>query len=323
MLKFKTMKDVVDHLQQPLPDHERLNAVGKFLRRTSLDELPQLLNVFKGEMSIVGPRPLLVRYLPWYTETEKKRHQVKPGITGYAQVNGRNILSWDERLALDVFYTGHISFGLDITILFKTIAQLLFPGKKVAVDPRSTLNDFDDERSRKQSIRISESILLRKPVPNDAAQLMEVKNNREAASLLEHENAGYTLFDLQQWTMFHLTNPYNLVYAIVDAENEKIIGHAGFYDMRNQQCDYGILIGLPAYWHKGIGQSVTKKFLSMGFHKFDLQNIYLTVLQKNTRAVELYKRLGFKLIEEKTIQRNKSSETTYRMLITKNDLQIS
>ena len=320
MLKFKTMKDVVDHLHQPLPDHERLNSIGKFLRRTSLDELPQLINVIKGEMSIVGPRPLLERYLPWYTESENKRHDIKPGITGYAQVNGRNILSWDERLALDVYYTENISLKIDIAIIFKTIRQLLFPGKIVAADPRSTLNDFDDERSRKKSIRISDQIILRKPVPNDATQLLEVKNNREGAAMLEHENSGYTLKDIQNWIWFHLNNPQNLVYAIVDHENKKIIGHVGFYDIQNHGCDFGILIGLPSYWHKGIGLIVTKKMLHIGFKELYLNKIFLSVLQKNVRAVELYKQIGFKLIEEKAIQRNNETETIYRMLITENDL---
>ena len=323
MLKFKSMKEVVDHLHQPLPDHERLNSIGKFLRRTSFDELPQLINVIKGEMSIVGPRPLLERYLPWYTESENKRHDVKPGITGYAQVNGRNILSWEERLALDVYYTEHISLKIDIAIIFKTIRQLLFPGKIVAADPRSTLNDFDDERSRKNSIRVSDQIFLRKPVPNDATQLLEVKNNREASAMLEHENSGYTLKDIQNWIWFHLNNPKNLVYAIVDLENKIIIGHVGFYEIQDHGCDFGILIGLPSYWHKGIGLIVTKKMLQIGFKELYLNKIFLSVLQKNVRAFELYKRIGFKLIEEKAIQRSNGTETIYRMLITENDLPTS
>lgn len=319
MLKFKTMTDDVDELQQPLPDHERINSTGKFLRKTSLDELPQLFNVIAGDMSLIGPRPLLERYLPWYSAIENKRHDVKPGITGYAQVNGRNILSWDERLALDVYYAEHISFKLDAWVALKTIKQLLFPGPTVAVDPRSALNDFDDERSRKNKIRISDRFILRKPVPNDAAQLLEVKNNKEASAMLEHENKGYSLNDIQKWTLFHLNNPLNLVFAIVDEPSQKIIGHAGFYDMQNNACDYGILIGLPEYWHKGIGSLVTEKLLIIGFTQFGLKKVFLSVLKINTRAIELYQRVGFKFIEEKNIVRKQGNEIILRMMIAADD----
>lgn len=108
-----------------LPDAERLTAVGKFIRKTSLDELPQLWNVLKGDMSIVGPRPLLIQYLPLYSTEQKRRHLVKPGITGWAQVNGRNSISWDEKFKLDVWYVDNVSFLLDVKIIFLTIKKVL------------------------------------------------------------------------------------------------------------------------------------------------------------------------------------------------------
>jgi undecaprenyl phosphate N,N'-diacetylbacillosamine 1-phosphate transferase len=125
IIKFKTMTDQRDAAGNLLPDDVRLTSIGKFIRRTSLDELPQLLNVLKGDMSIVGPRPLLVEYLPLYNEQQRKRHLVKPGITGWAQINGRNTVAWKDRFALDVWYVQNISFAVDMRIIFATILKVL------------------------------------------------------------------------------------------------------------------------------------------------------------------------------------------------------
>ncbi len=125
VIKFKTMNDKKDSQGNLLPDEKRLTPVGKFIRKTSLDEIPQLLNVIKGDMSLVGPRPLLIQYLPLYNSFEKRRHKVKPGITGWAQVNGRNAISWRQKFEYDVWYVDHLSFGLDIKILWRTFAKVL------------------------------------------------------------------------------------------------------------------------------------------------------------------------------------------------------
>ena len=123
--KFRTMRNLRDKNGMLLKEEKRLFPFGRFLRRTSLDELPELLNVLKGEMSLVGPRPLLVEYLPRYSKEQARRHEVLPGITGWAQINGRNILSWEGRFQLDVWYVDHWSFYLDIKIIFKTIWKVL------------------------------------------------------------------------------------------------------------------------------------------------------------------------------------------------------
>jgi sugar transferase EpsL len=123
--KFRTMTDARDALGNLLPDVDRLTPFGRFLRSTSLDELPELLNVLKGEMSLVGPRPLLMQYLDRYTPTQMRRHEVKPGITGWAQINGRNAISWDKRLALDVWYVDHWSIRFDIRILLLTFWEVI------------------------------------------------------------------------------------------------------------------------------------------------------------------------------------------------------
>jgi lipopolysaccharide/colanic/teichoic acid biosynthesis glycosyltransferase len=125
IIKFKTMRDAYDAQGKLLPDEERLTAVGRFVRKTSLDEIPQLLNVIKGDMSFVGPRPLLVQYLPLYNAWQRRRHDVKPGITGWAQVNGRNDISWEEKFKLDLYYVENQSFLLDLKILFLTVIKVL------------------------------------------------------------------------------------------------------------------------------------------------------------------------------------------------------
>ena len=125
MIKFRTMKDAVDAQGNPLPDSERLTPFGQMLRSTSLDEMPELWNVIKGDMSIVGPRPLLTEYLPLYNEEQAKRHNVRPGMTGHAQVNGRNAISWEEKFKLDTWYVENQSTLLDFKIMFKTVHKVL------------------------------------------------------------------------------------------------------------------------------------------------------------------------------------------------------
>lgn len=125
VIKFKSMTDERDEDGQLLPDAERLTAVGRFIRSTSLDELPQLLNVLKGDMALIGPRPLLPQYLPLYSKEQARRHEVRPGITGWAQVHGRNAISWTEKFKLDVWYVDHVSLRVDLEVVFLTIKKVL------------------------------------------------------------------------------------------------------------------------------------------------------------------------------------------------------
>lgn len=125
LYKFKSMTDEQDAEGNLLPDGERLTSVGRFIRKTSLDELPQLWNVLKGDMSFIGPRPLLVQYLPLYSASQRRRHEVRPGITGWAQVSGRNAISWERKFALDVWYVDHLSFRLDCIIIWRTVVKVL------------------------------------------------------------------------------------------------------------------------------------------------------------------------------------------------------
>jgi len=139
------MNDAKDKAGQLLPDEQRLTTVGRVIRKTSLDELPQLLDVLKGDMSLIGPRPLLVEYLPLYNEHQKRRHEVKPGITGWAQVNGRNAISWQEKFDLDVWYVDHCSFRLDIKILLLTILKV-FKREGINQAGQATVEKFNGNK---------------------------------------------------------------------------------------------------------------------------------------------------------------------------------
>ena len=141
MIKFRTMKDATDKEGNALPDSERLTEFGKKLRASSLDELPELWNVLKGDMSLVGPRPLLMEYLPLYNAEQAKRHNVRPGVTGYAQVNGRNSLSWEDKFKLDTWYVEHQSFLLDMKILLKTVKKVIIKDG-ISAEGEATMTKF-------------------------------------------------------------------------------------------------------------------------------------------------------------------------------------
>lgn len=146
VIKFKTMNDQKDANGQLLPDAERLTTIGKIVRKTSLDEIPQLLNVIRGDMSLIGPRPLLVEYLPLYNERQKRRHEIRPGITGWAQVNGRNAISWEQKFEFDIWYVDNISFMVDVRILFLTLKKV-FAGEGISAEGQATMSKFKGTHS--------------------------------------------------------------------------------------------------------------------------------------------------------------------------------
>lgn len=148
VIKFKSMTDEKDENGKLLPDTQRLTRIGAFIRKSSIDEFPQLFNVLKGDMALIGPRPLLPEYLPWYTERERLRHTVRPGISGWAQVHGRNTVSWDDKLGLDVYYVEHLNFWMDLRVIAKTVKNV-FTGKDVDVIPSLKGGKLSDERARK------------------------------------------------------------------------------------------------------------------------------------------------------------------------------
>ena len=155
LIKFRTMSNARDKEGKLLPDGVRLNKYGTFLRSTSLDELPELLNILKGDMSIVGPRPLLVKYIPRYTETQRRRHEVRPGLTGYAQVRGRNAISWEEKFEYDIEYVNHITFVGDIKIILETV-KAVFDREGITSETSATMEEFTGSEVEKDSKQISD-----------------------------------------------------------------------------------------------------------------------------------------------------------------------
>ena len=149
LCKFRTMTDARDERGQLMPDSERLTQFGKFLRSTSLDELPELINILKGDMSLIGPRPLLVRYLPLYNETQKHRHDVRPGLTGLAQINGRNAITWEQKFEYDVEYVNNLSFALDMRIFFGTVRAVL-KREGISSDTNATMEEFKGTSTQNQ-----------------------------------------------------------------------------------------------------------------------------------------------------------------------------
>lgn len=150
IIKFKSMTDEKDADGNLLPDKDRITAVGKFVRKTSIDELPQLINVLKGDMALIGPRPLLPEYLPYYTERERLRHTVRPGISGWAQVNGRSNITWDRKLELDAYYVEHLNFVMDVRVLFQTFKNMINRSEVVGVIPQGGSGKLNVERANKK-----------------------------------------------------------------------------------------------------------------------------------------------------------------------------
>ncbi len=150
IIKYKTMTDERDAEGNLLPDKDRITAVGKFVRKTSIDELPQLINVLKGDMALIGPRPLLPEYLPYYTERERLRHTVRPGISGWAQVNGRNHVLWEERFEYDAYYAEHLSFAMDIRIIIMTFKKVI---QRKDIEASPNLMNFDEYRRQQMAGR--------------------------------------------------------------------------------------------------------------------------------------------------------------------------
>lgn len=154
VIKFKSMTDERDENGDLLPDAKRLTKVGRFVRATSIDELPQFVNVLKGDMALIGPRPLLVEYLPYYTEREAKRHSVRPGITGYTQVHGRNNLPWNERLEMDVYYVEHLSFKTDFMVFWQTVVNVLSRKDVQVITGDQKTSKLSQQRTPQRNIQI-------------------------------------------------------------------------------------------------------------------------------------------------------------------------
>lgn len=291
LYKFISMRPADS--EHPKSDTERLTPFGNRLRKAGCDELPQLFNILKGDMSLIGPRPLLPRYLPFYTVPEKARHAVLPGITGLAQVTGRNSLDWESRLHYDLQYVRAYSLWLDLQILMRTFFTV-FKNDAHYTDPRAILPDLDLVRS-KTHIDLGDGIRMRPLSISDAAMLLAVKNNAEAAEWLEQDPQPFTLASMQQWIQFHQQRPANKIYILESLPDLRIIGHCGLYDIDETMgtCTFGILIGLPNYWHRGIGKRAIAACVEIAKNIQGMRTIQLHVLKEHARAIHVYTQLGF------------------------------
>ena len=303
--KFRTMRPARGDEVWYRTDALRMSRVGRFLRKTSIDELPELWNVLRGEMSLVGPRPLLPEYLAIYTPEHARRHELRPGITGWAQVQGRQSISFSRRLELDVWYVDHFSLRLDIRILLMTIRDVLH-GRGVL--PGQDIDEVDDldliaglsaatgpERgARRHRLDGLRGYSMRPPESRDVDDLLPIKNDPEIAALLVGTTRPWSRASLQNWVEHHRTARDEAFFVIADPA-DRPVGYAALYriDRAAGNAEFGILLGDKLVWGKGIGSRVTRFMVEYGFDVLDLRRVFLEVLETNARAKRVYDKLGF------------------------------
>jgi len=299
--KFRTLTNNVD--KQNLSDNERLTRLGAFLRKFSIDELPQLFNILKGDMSFIGPRPLLEKYLPYYTEREKLRHKVRPGMGGLAQVSGRSYINWDEQFELDAIYVEKLSFMLDLTIVLKTVYIVLF-SKNMMVTGRVDKDSFDVHR-KKQFMIVNENplnimlsterLILRKLKMDDAQDMFEYTGYAEVTKFLswnEHKSIEQTkLFIKNTLTEYEGLKSYP--YAIELKSTHKFIGVLRAYDIDygNKHCEISYILN-PNYQGQGLMVEAINAFVSHCFNELGFIRIQAKCMVDNESSQKLMKRVG-------------------------------
>lgn len=287
LIKFRTMDNRKDKDGNLLPDEVRLNRYGKMLRKTSLDELPELINILKGDMSIIGPRPLLVEYLPYYTEEEMHRHDVRPGLTGLAQVSGRNLLNWEARFKKDLEYIDNISLKEDVKIILMSVKKVLFkeditecPSKQL------TFKSLDEERRivGDKIIKLRPRI-LRKYKDNifECLGAFEDKTNVEKMNIVEN---------MQKYVSNGSANVY--AYFLED----QIVGFVWGYEISNKTIHINYFCVVEQFRNKNIGSKLLETFTE-NFKGFKFE---LLVEKNNVKAINFYKKNGFSLTEYNDIK---------------------
>lgn len=299
--KFRTLANKKENLIQS--DNERLTRLGAFLRRFSIDELPQLFNILKGDMSFIGPRPLLEKYLPYYTEREKKRHFVRPGMGGLAQVSGRSFLTWDEQFELDAIYVERLNFALDLTVVLKTIYIVLF-SRNMMVVGRIDKESFDIQR-KNQNLKLNsnpfnkvlctERLLLRKLKIEDAQDMFEYTSNEEVTKYLSwnsHTNIIQTVNFINR-TLIEYNETKSYPYAIELISSGKMIGVLRAYDIDfgNKHCEISYILN-PDYQSKGYMVEAIKAFVNHSFNEVGFVRIQAKCMIHNESSEKLMKRVG-------------------------------
>lgn len=293
VLKFRTMTDEAGEDGQPLPDRDRLTPFGRLLRKTSLDELPQLVSVLRGDMSLVGPRPLLPGYLSWYSQREGLRHNVRPGLTGLAQVSGRNSLTWDDRLELDVQYVENLSLRLDAIIVLKTVKKL-FKASGVSVIAGETGAPLNVERAFPRSERVRLRRLARGDLATRAKWMAH-----PATMKYTRIPSGITLLSTEEWFQTAIHSRDRLDFVAVDLAGQRI-AMAGVKRLPNTETGEFYIFVDPDRAGEGVGGEVTRLVMDWATRTGEYRDLLLEVHAHNAAARKIYERLGWTITEEKS-----------------------
>lgn len=288
VLKFRTMTDARDEAGRPLPDSDRLTAFGRILRASSLDEIPQLLNVARGDMSLVGPRPLFVRYLPHYIGEEARRHDVRPGITGLAQVSGRNSVGWDQRLAYDAEYVRRASLVGDLKILASTLLQVA-GGKNVSVLASDSGEPLDVERSYPSD----ELLRLRRLRATDLELRVEWIRDARIRDHMQWPD-DVTIESTRRWFETARRDRSRIDYAAETLEGV-VVAMAGLRRSEEGSAEFYVFVE-PEEQGQGWGRRVTEMVLRHGFEQWGVNAVTLTVANANRAATSIYSSLGFQTV---------------------------
>lgn len=289
LYKFRSMTDEKDSKGNLLSDDVRLTKFGRFLRSTSLDELPEAFNILKGDMSVIGPRPWLVEYLPYYTEEEHHRHDVRPGLSGLAQINGRNANTWKERFDWDLYYVKNCSFSMDVSIVFKTIGKFL---KRSDVQVGSEIKAGRLDIARRG--RIPE-VRIRKFEETDIPLKVEWINNPNNNKYLGYD-LPLTIEKTHRWFENNKTRSDRVDFTIL--ADGIPVGTNGFIGIDND-AEYYITIGEEIYKGKGVATEATRLALKYAFEELKLPKVHLTTDKNNIAAKSLYEKIGFICTDEK------------------------
>lgn len=290
VIKFKSMTDERDANGNLLPDAQRLTKVGRFIRSTSLDELPQLFNVFKGDMALIGPRPLLPKYLPYYTERERLRHTVRPGITGWAQVNGRNLLTWDQKLEMDAWYVEHLNFGLDIKILFLTIKNVL---KREGVSvPKGVF--LDDER-RQNKKHLLDKLSIRPIEKRDLAERVSWMKNPKVYETMNLD-PNITLETTISWYEKNRGKMDRADFVVEDKKG-KIVAFSGVTGISD---GIGETYSFVSPDEQGNGYGTIARYLTCryAFERLLLNKVVSYCNEDNVASIKVNEHLGYKFLKD-------------------------
>lgn len=314
VIKFKSMTDERDENGKLLPDAQRLTKVGRFIRSTSLDELPQLINVLKGDMALIGPRPLLPQYLPYYTKREQMRHLERPGITGWAQVNGRNLLTWDEKLEMDVWYVENLSFLLDLKIIFVTLKNVI-KKEGVIVVPRPVYLDNERKVNKKHLL---EKLNLRPLMLEDLKVRVLWMKDPKVYKTMDLDST----ITLDKTITWFNNNKYNNSRQdfVVEYQN-KIIAFTGITNIKEGVGETYSFVS-PCEQGKGYGTIARYYTCKYGFDNLSLIKIVSYCNEDNIASMKVNDKLGYKYV--KTVHcKNLAGEDVERKYyeLTKNDLK--